>query len=215
MSTVFIACIVKRCTSAQKPCMVARWVRSMGVSWWVSGLLGASDGAWAGWLHQQHQPPTTSISVWSDARQHKNLSRWVCGLSSEKKSSCPGVNHMYYTNVHKNKPQMKKKKHSQLHRVHFFPQFWRRVVCPRPFIMQVFFRLINGSFWLKAKKPWYCVTQNGASSQILLNSSSTRRPWSFRSSEWTSLEVANRGSNLIYHVITWYLMGFIRITIIQ
>ena len=36
------------------------------VSWWVSRLLGASDGAWAGWSHQhQHHPPPTNISVWS------------------------------------------------------------------------------------------------------------------------------------------------------
>ena len=52
----------------------------MGVSWSVSGLLGASDGAWAGWSHQhQHHPPPTDISVWIDARQRKTLARWVGG----------------------------------------------------------------------------------------------------------------------------------------
>ena len=59
-------------------------------------------------------------------------------------------------------------------------------------------------------------TQNGAISlQIVLNSSLTWRLRSSRASEWSRLEVANRGLNLIYHVITWYLVEFICNTIIR
>ena len=60
----------------------------MGVSWWVSGFLGASDGAWAGWFHQhQHHPLTANISVWSDARVRKTLVRWACESPRKKKKS--------------------------------------------------------------------------------------------------------------------------------
>ena len=81
------------------------------------------------------------------------------------------------------------------------------------FIMQDFFRFKNGPF-TKGKKTSSYATQKGVvSSQMFLNSSLTRRPWSFRDSEWHRLEVANRGSNLICYVITWYLIGFICNTI--
>lgn len=73
-----------------------------------------------------------------------------------------------------------------------FPFFCTYIL--RPFVMEDFFRFKNGPFSQKAK-------QNGAvSSQIFLNSSLTRRPWSFRASELPRLEVANRGSNLIDYV---------------
>ena len=45
-----IAVNVKRCSSANKPCMVGVWVQGGG---WVSGLLGAS------FYHHQHHPPPT------------------------------------------------------------------------------------------------------------------------------------------------------------
>ena len=81
--------------------------------------------------------------------------------------------------------------------------------------MRGFFRWKNGPISQKAKKTESYATQNGAvSSQIFLNSSLTRRPWSCRASEWHRLEVANRGSNLIYyHVVTWYLVAFVCNTI--
>ena len=51
---------------------LARWAggyRSVGVDWWVSGLLGSS-------FYHQHPPPTpptTNISLLSDVRQRTNL----------------------------------------------------------------------------------------------------------------------------------------------
>ena len=93
----------------------------MGVSWGIDGLLGASDGAWAGWPHRhQNHPPTTNFSVWNDARQCKTLARWVCGSPSKKKY--PGVNNKYLCAKKLTNPKWKKQSnnnaHQQLHEVH-------------------------------------------------------------------------------------------------
>ena len=100
----------------------------MGVSWWVSGWLGASDGAWTGWSHQhQHQPPTANISVWSDARQRKTLARWVRESPSEKKQY-RGVNNKYVcTKKIITTPKRKKQSTTHINNYtkckHFFPAF--------------------------------------------------------------------------------------------
>ena len=57
----------------------------------------------------------------------------------------------------------------------------------------------------KRQNTWSYTIRNGAiSSHSFVNSCLTRRPWSFRASEWSMLDVANRGrckSDLLYMMI--------------
>ena len=95
--------------------MVAAWVWVDAcelVVEWFAGCVG-----WCvGWLvPPTPTPPTThQLSVWSDARQRKTLTRWVCGSPRETKQF-PGVNNNYIYVCAKTLINNPKWKHQQLH----------------------------------------------------------------------------------------------------
>ena len=86
----------------------------MGVSWWVSGLLGASDGAWAGWSQQhQHHPLPTNTYVWSDACQRKPLQGGCVGHQVKNKTPRSKCQVWYVPGMCKNTHSL----HQQPHQV--------------------------------------------------------------------------------------------------
>ena len=68
----------------------------------------------------------------------------------------------------------------------------------RPSIKQDVSRFQNGPFNRSQVDMFICDSKRSSFITFISYSSLTRRPWSFRVSEWRRLEVANRSSNLIF-----------------